>query len=154
MLTQLIRNYLKFRNRVSRMKNWIFFLVFFYLSNRVSTIYTTEYLYKDTENLRKNNIKYILYWNTQNWFYKGDLSQFDLKNLGCPETRCIITKRRDIKSYQDFDALLFHIPTLTGERPRFRNRKQIYIFADLESAWRFARNTKNINGYFNITSEI
>jgi hypothetical protein len=172
MSTNLIRKFLDLiKENFLRIQDGIIILIILYLgvqlllallypSNKSSNLYTTDFLCKDTADSR-NNTKYILLWNSfftsQNWYLSSDkIAEDFFKHANCPETRCIVTSRRDIKSYQDFDALLFHVPTFRGERPLFRKQKQIYIFASRETGNFYARKDyiKNINGYFNITSEI
>lgn len=81
----------------------------------------------------KNNTstKNILYWNK--FFSKSDM------NLGlgskifenCPAKNCYTTNNKSLMNIDDFDAIVFHIPTFKVEEsgiPQRRKINQKYIF--------------------------
>lgn len=85
----------------------------------------------------RNNTKFVLFWTKM-----FDSETFYFESVGyelfqkCEYKNCYATRDRHLLNMEDYDALMFHIPTwysLYEVIPKRRYAHQRYIFVDLES---------------------
>lgn len=103
------------------------------------------------------DVKYILFWTEffqwKNWKLKQDFSDENFfREIGCPETRCVITSDRTLKGINSYDAILFHAVKPWSNIPGKRDPRQMYVAALLESPERTESDLTKWNDFFNLTS--
>lgn len=158
---------------MSKLSYFIFYI--FFLVVYVSTFLTVlQYLDKeDTQNhspptkRNKNEIKWILLWNKlwgSSVWNQAKMYNFEdyLKNINCPETRCVIVpvSFRHQRRLEDYDAIVFNGAELKPFHeeslpdPMKRHSDQVYVYASQESPREYWKQLKDYKNYFNHTSII
>lgn len=102
--------------------------------------------------------KTILLWtdffDDKNWeLGNNTLDEKFLEELGCAETRCVITSNKTLMKVEEFDALVFHVAQSWEEIPEKRNPHQIYVAACLESPVYASKDLETKDDLFNWTSK-
>lgn len=86
--------------------------------------------------LKRNNIKYILYWD-RFWGYDDYLLGFGDKIFkNCSVKNCFTTKDKNLIPVEEFDAIIFHgneYHESIANNPRKRKTTQLYIYVNFES---------------------
>lgn len=103
----------------------------------------TYYSEKRLLNHRKRDVhtKYILFWTGIKNFHLPNTNGNDLFEQHCSWKNCFITEDKNLIPVDEYDAIMFFIPTSTDHPketlPTKRNPHQRYIFVNSESPIRF-----------------
>jgi hypothetical protein len=93
------------------------------------------------------------YFNNNYWHHTESRDKKYFKKIKCPITDCVVHPYgHSGKHYSEYDALIFHAPTLNKHTPlpKIRKKSQLYFFASDESA-RFWRQVNHLDGFFNLS---
>ncbi len=123
-------------------------------SARKRTLYHWNYLRKIEK--VKSTIYMALstpYFNNNYWYHREMRDEKYFKKIKCPITDCVVHPYgHSGKHYSEYDALLFHAPSLDKHtpKPKIRSESQLYFFVSDESA-RFWRHVNHLDGFFNLS---
>ena len=103
-----------------------------------------------------NSTKTILIWNPYSRFELEVFGEgYDtFKRHNCPINDCLITKNKSYSAMEDFDAVIFNMPSLSIYKfplNQHRRAEQRYIFFTQESAAYIAEEVHQFNHLFNWT---
>jgi hypothetical protein len=128
----------------------------FIIKNRTKkqTIYGWNYLRKIE---KVNSTIYMAlsttYFTNKHWYHREMRDEKYFKKIKCPITDCVVHPYgHSGKHYSEYDALIFHAPSLDKHTPlpKIRSKSQLYFFASDESA-RFWRQVNHLDGFFNLS---
>ncbi|KAJ0171789.1 hypothetical protein K1T71_012552 [Dendrolimus kikuchii] len=103
------------------------------------------------------NMKYILIWTDPSIdpMFRLKQGQTVFIERNCAYTNCFVLTEKSVFNLTKYDVILFHAPEIMKDKnielPKIRTKRQLYVFASLESSGYYPVEDDRYNDFFNLT---